>query len=81
MPKKTLLCFIIISSIALSFANPVWTGSGSANNWSDAANWNANAVLAWKPNSYSPSPYMPYWKIDIDGHIWYVTQDSKVISG
>jgi len=39
----------------------------------------AEAILVWKPNSYSPSPYSPYWKIDIDGHTWYVTQEGKVI--
>jgi len=39
----------------------------------------AEAILAWKPNSYSPSPYSPYWKIDVDGHTWYVTQEGKVI--
>ena len=39
----------------------------------------AKVVLAWKPNSYSPSPYSPYWKIDVDGHVWYVTQEGKLI--
>jgi len=40
----------------------------------------ADAVLAWKPNGYSPSPYRPYWKIDFDGRVWFVTQEMKVIS-
>ena len=40
----------------------------------------AEAVLAWKPSSYSPSPYRPYWKVAINGRIWYVTQDMKVLS-
>jgi hypothetical protein len=39
----------------------------------------ADAVLAWEPNGYSPSPYRPYWKIDLNGQLWYVTQEMKVI--
>ena len=40
----------------------------------------ADAVLVWEPNSYSASPYEPYWKIDYNGYVWYVTQEQKVIS-
>ncbi|MBM3253526.1 MAG: hypothetical protein FJZ16_04665 [Candidatus Omnitrophica bacterium] len=36
------------------------------------------AELVWQPNSFSASPYMPYWKVDIDGFILYVTQEQKV---
>ena len=39
----------------------------------------ADAVLAWEPNGYSPSPYKPYWKIDLNGQLWFVTQEMKVI--
>lgn len=40
---------------------------------------NTVAELIWEPNSsYSLSPYQPYWKIDVSGYIWYVTQKSKV---
>jgi len=41
---------------------------------------NANATLVWEPNTYSSSPYKPYWKIDACGYIWHVTQEGKVIS-
>ena len=41
---------------------------------------NAKPELFWKPNSiYSLSPYQPYWKVDANGYIWYVTQKGKVI--
>jgi hypothetical protein len=40
---------------------------------------NAAAGLVWQPNTYSASPYKPYWKIDSGGYIWYVTQEGKVI--
>lgn len=40
---------------------------------------NAKAQLVWEPNSYSNSPYKPYWKIDINGYIWHVTQERKII--
>jgi len=40
---------------------------------------NAKAQLVWEPNSYSDSPYSPYWKIDINGYLWYVTQEKKII--
>ena len=33
--------------------------------------------LIWEPSEGFPTPYYPYWKIDVDGMIWYVTQDSK----
>jgi hypothetical protein len=39
---------------------------------------NANALLIWQPNSYSSSPYRPYWKINSNGYIWYVTQEGLV---
>lgn len=39
------------------------------------------AELIWKPNGYSSSPYKPYWKVYINGRIWYVTQEEKVIPG
>ncbi len=40
---------------------------------------NTGAELRWEPNSpYSLSPYQPYWKINTNGYIWYVTQQSKV---
>ncbi|MGR3309274.1 MAG: glycoside hydrolase family 2 TIM barrel-domain containing protein, partial [Candidatus Brocadiales bacterium] len=39
------------------------------------------AELIWKPNGYSSSPYKPYWKVNINGRIWYVTQEGEVISG
>lgn len=41
---------------------------------------NADTILAWEPNSYSASPYEPYWRIDYNGYVWYVTQEGKVIS-
>jgi hypothetical protein len=41
---------------------------------------NASAELLWQPGVYSSSPYKPYWRIDANGYIWYVTQDEKVIS-
>ena len=40
----------------------------------------AKKELHWKPNSgYSSSPYQPYWRIDANGYIWYVTQEGKVV--
>lgn len=39
----------------------------------------AGSNLLWQPNSYSSSPYKPYWRIDINGYIWYVTQEGKII--
>lgn len=39
----------------------------------------AKIELIWEPNSYSASPYRPYWKVDAKGDIWYVTQEEKVI--
>ncbi len=39
---------------------------------------NASAELIWQPNSYSSSPYKPYWKINTNGYIWYVTQEGNV---
>lgn len=39
----------------------------------------ADIVLTWKPDGYSISPYEPYWQIDINGSIWYVTQAKRVI--
>ncbi len=41
----------------------------------------SQAELYWAPNSkYSLSPYKPYWRIDINGYIWYVTQEGKVFT-
>lgn len=40
---------------------------------------NTKAELVWQPNTYSSSPYKPYWKINANGYIWYVTQEGKVI--
>ena len=41
---------------------------------------NSKAELNWKPNSpYSSSPYQPYWRVDANGYIIYVTQGSKVV--
>lgn len=41
----------------------------------------AETQLCWKSNcDYSASPYEPYWRIDANGYIWYVTQRGKVIS-
>jgi len=40
---------------------------------------NVETELVWQPNSYSTSPYKPYWKIDINGYVWYVTQEGNVI--
>ncbi|MBU4488547.1 MAG: VCBS repeat-containing protein [Candidatus Omnitrophica bacterium] len=39
----------------------------------------ADIVLVWEPDGYSSSPYKPYWEIDINGSIWYVTQAEKII--
>lgn len=39
----------------------------------------AKAKLIWQSNSHSPSPYKPYWKINANGYIFYVTQEGKVI--
>jgi hypothetical protein len=39
-----------------------------------------NTALIWEPNGYSSSPYKPYWKIELDGQIWFVTQEMKVIT-
>ena len=39
----------------------------------------ARTELLWQPHSFSPSPYKPYWKVDANGYIWYVTQEGKVI--
>ena len=37
--------------------------------------------LCWQLHSgYSISPYKPYWKIDANGYIWYVTQEKNVVS-
>jgi YVTN family beta-propeller protein len=36
--------------------------------------------LVWEPNSYSPSPYKPYWAVNVNGRIWYVTQDERIIA-
>lgn len=42
----------------------------------------AKRELLWSSNSlYSKSPYQPYWGIDANGYIWYVTQEGKVFSG
>lgn len=40
---------------------------------------NAQAQLVWEPNSYSTSPYKPYWKVDMNGYVWYVTQEKEII--
>lgn len=39
----------------------------------------AGAQLIWEPNSYSSSPYKPYWRVDANGYIFYVTENKKVI--
>ena len=39
----------------------------------------AETQLVWESNSYSPSPYKPYWKVDVDTYTWYVTQGGRVI--
>ena len=39
----------------------------------------AGAELIWKPASLSASPYEPYWKIEGNGDIWYVTQEGEVV--
>ena len=51
MPKKILLCLtavsfvVIVGSAALLFADSVyWTGAGTTNKWSEAANWNTGTV-------------------------------------
>jgi len=41
----------------------------------------ASTELLWSPKSaYSKSPYHPYWKVNANGYIFYVTQDGKVAS-
>lgn len=39
----------------------------------------AEARLVWEPNNYSASPFNPYWEVDVNGYIWYITQDGEVI--
>jgi hypothetical protein len=41
---------------------------------------NAKAELVWKPNSLSPSPYRPWWKVTFAGSLFSVTQEGKVIA-
>jgi hypothetical protein len=39
----------------------------------------AKMELQWSQHSaYSSSPYQPYYKVNANGYIWYVTQDGKV---
>lgn len=40
----------------------------------------ATAELNWQPKGISTSPYEPYWKIDANGYIWYVTQEGKTFT-
>jgi hypothetical protein len=35
--------------------------------------------LVWEPGGYSKSPYRPYWKVDIRGSTWYVTQEGTIL--
>lgn len=40
--------------------------------------YRSTAQLIWQPGNYSASPYMPYWRLEANGYVWYVTQDGKV---
>lgn len=40
----------------------------------------ASTELIWEANKYSASMYKPYWKINANGYIWYVTQEKKIIA-
>lgn len=39
----------------------------------------AETDLIWEPGKYSTSPYKPYWRVDVDGNVWYVTQDGAIL--
>lgn len=39
----------------------------------------AKTQLLWQPGGYSQSPYKPYWEVNANGYIWFVTQDKDVI--
>jgi hypothetical protein len=34
--------------------------------------------LVWEPNGLSPSPYKPYWEININDYTFYVTQEGEL---
>jgi len=36
------------------------------------------AELVWEAGGYSPSPYQPYWMVNINGITWYVTQNGEI---
>ena len=40
----------------------------------------AKISLLWQSGGLSTSVYKPYWKIDLNGYIWYVTQEGKALS-
>ena len=46
----------------------------------DLLNMELNAELIWEPNSYSQSPFYPYWKVISGNEIYFVTQDGEVIT-
>lgn len=39
----------------------------------------SNAELIWQEGELSSSPYKPYWKVNANGYLWYVTQNKKVV--
>ncbi|MDP3786798.1 MAG: carboxypeptidase regulatory-like domain-containing protein [Candidatus Omnitrophota bacterium] len=40
----------------------------------------ASALLVWKPDNKSSSPYKPVWQVTINSQIWYVNQDGMLFA-
>lgn len=41
-------------------------------------NADLTAELVWQPDSLSPSPFYPYWRISVSNQTYFITQDGKV---